>query len=339
LGFAFAVCLYGQAKHFSWQDLCFKNPAAPVCKGNDYAVKPLPKETAPKSVVTNPFPSTPQGVRPSAAKSTNPSVITVGGIDWRFADPLADAVVGFNFSGISGSPLARSLVTTLGTKQRLTEADIQKIFDGISDVDQVALSVRNASGNSRVVAMITGHVADTTLPAPEAGMKAVPVSGGVMLIGHADAVDQAMQRIAMRGPATDLTRSYEARQANSEFWAVGSATLAGPSSGVKQFALTIWIRNRLTTDLSLELNGVPSAKTLQTWQAQLGSGATVEGNVVHVRASMEADEVQQKLGQIAASPLGQGLAALVEAARYIPVRDKTVPKQTQPIIYGLDSRN
>jgi hypothetical protein len=161
-----------------------------------------------------------------------------------------------------------------------------------------------------------------------------------MLIGHADAVDQAMQRVAMKGPATELTRSYEARQGNSEFWAVGSARLAGPqaaSAGVKQFALTVWIRNRLTTDVALELNGVPSASALQTWQKQLGSGATVEGNVVHVRTTMEAAELQQKLGEITAGPLGQSLAALVEAARYLPVRDNTVPKQTQPIIHGLDS--
>jgi hypothetical protein len=125
-------------------------------------------------------------------------MIAVATIDWRFADPFADALIGFNFGGISASPLARGVVTLLGTKQGLAEADIQKIFDGISDVDQVALSVRN----NRVVAMITGHVADSVLPAPEAGMKAVPVSGGVMLIGHADAVDQAMRRIAMKGAPT-----------------------------------------------------------------------------------------------------------------------------------------
>ncbi|MGH9646964.1 MAG: hypothetical protein ACRD4E_09130 [Bryobacteraceae bacterium] len=341
LGFLCAACLCGQSKRFSWQDLCFKNPAAPVCQGNDYAVKPQPKATPTPSVVTNPFPS--QGVKASPANrsSGSPTVIAVGGVDWRFADPFADAVIGLNFSGFSNSPLIRSVITMLGAKQGLTDAEIQKIFEGVSDVDQVALSVRNTSGNTRIVAMITGHVADSALPAPEAGMKAVPVSGGSMLIGHADAVDQAMQRIARKDPATELTRSYEARQGDSEFWAVGSARLAGPqaaSSGVKQFALTVWIRNRLTTDLTLELNGVPNANALQTWQAQLGSAATVEGNAIHVRASIEADEVQQKFGQIAASPLGQGLAALVEAARYLPVRDRTVPQQTKPIIYGLDSR-
>ena len=335
LGLIWAACLHGQARKFSWQDLCFKNPAAPVCQGNAYAVKPQPKATPTPSVVTNPFRS--QGVKASPANrsSANPALITVGGIDWRFADPFAEAVIGLNFSGISNSPIARSVITMLGAKQGLADADMQKIFDGMADVDQVALSVRN----NRIVAMITGRVADSRLPVPEAGMKAVPVSGGVMLLGHADAVEQAMQRIAMNGPATELTRSFEARQGNSEFWAVGSARLAGPqaASKVKQFALTVWIRDRLTADLTLELNGAPSANALQIWQAQLGSAATVETNAVHVRASMEAEEVQQKFGQIAASPLGQGLAALVKAARYLPVRDQTVLKQTQPIIYGLDN--
>lgn len=350
LGLVWAACLHGQARNFSWQDLCFKNPAAPVCQGNDYAVKPQKKEAPTPSVVTNGSLSTPRGVkaspanRSSANPALNPSLIAVGGIDWRFADPFADAVVGLNFSGISTSSLVRGMITMLGAKQGLTEADTQKLFDRLSGVDQAAISVHN----NRMVAMITGSVADAGLPAPEAGLKAVLVSGGAMLIGHAEAVDQAMQRIAMKGPATALTRSYEARQGNSEFWTVGSARSAGPqaaSAGLKQFALTVWIRNRVTTDLTLELNGVPSANALRTWQAQLGSAATVEGNAVHVRTSLEADEVQQKFGEIAASPLGQGLAALVEAARYIPVHepvhepvpDQTIPKQTKPIIYGLDS--
>jgi hypothetical protein len=95
------------------------------------------------------------------------------------------------------------MITMLGAKQGLPEADTQKLFDGLSGVDQVAISVHN----DRMVAMITGSVADSGLPAPEAGLKAMPVSGGVMLIGHAGAVDQAMQRIAMKGPATALTRS------------------------------------------------------------------------------------------------------------------------------------
>ncbi len=146
--------------------------------------------------------------------------------------------------------------------------DIQKIFDGMSGVDQVALSVRN----NRIVAMVTGSVAGSTLPAPETGLKAVPISGS-MLFGHADAVDQAVQRIAMKAPPTELTRLAQERQASSEFWAIGSAGLAGPqavNSGVKRFLLTVWIRNNLTSDVALEFNGVPSPNALSMWQTKLG---------------------------------------------------------------------
>jgi hypothetical protein len=328
LGLVWAGSLYGQSK-FSWQDACFKNPAAPYCKGHDYAIKPpppAPRETAPRTVIRNPFPSTP--------RSVTPSVMEVGGIDWRFADPFADVLVGFNFNGLSASPLAHNLITQLGAKQGLTAADMEKIFAGLSDVEQVALSVRG----DRIVVMVTGRVTESPLLPPEAGAKAVLVSGNAMLMGHADAVDQAAQRIAMKWPAGELTRSAAELQASSEFWAIGSARLIGPqavSQGMKRFSMTVSVRDRLTSDVAFEFNGVPNASALRMWQTSR-SAATLEGNVVHVRMSMEANEVQKEFGQIADSPVGQRLGALVEAARYLPAREITVPKQTRPVIYGLD---
>jgi hypothetical protein len=178
-------------------------------------------------------------------------VIVAGGIDWRFADALADALAGLNGTTLSASPVARSLIAQLGANQGLSAADMQKISARLSSVNQVALSVRD----NRMVVMITGRVTDSTLPALEAGWKAVPVMGNAMLVGNAEAVDQAVQRMAMDVPPADLTRLAEERQANSEFWAVGSARLAGPqavSAGVKRFSLTVSIQDRLTTDLAFE---------------------------------------------------------------------------------------
>jgi hypothetical protein len=263
-------------------------------------------------------------------------VIVVGAIDWRFADPSADALFGFNFGGLSASPLARSLIGQIAANQGFTEPDTQKIFAGMSSVDRVALCVRD----NKIAVMIKGRVTDSTLPTLEAGMKAVPVSGNALLVGHADMVDQAAQRIAASGPLDELTRLAEERQANSEFWEVGSAELIGPqavSAGMKRFSLIALIRNRLTSDMAFEFNGVPSAETIRWLETTLGA-TTLEGNVVHVRTSMAADEVQQKFGKIAASPLGQPLAALLEASRYLPVRDNAaLQRQSKPVIYGLES--
>lgn len=331
LGLVGAASLYAQHHHFSWQEECFNHPAAPYCAGHEYAVKPTPPASNnPRSIVTNPR-STPTG-------RANPSMVEIGGIDWRFADPFPDALVGFNFNALSASPLVRGLIGQLGASQGITEPDMQKIFDGLSGLDQVALSIRN----NRVVVMITGSVADTTLPRPEAGLKAFPISASAMLVGHADAVDQAVQRIAMKGQPAELSRVAEDLQRTSEFWAVGSSALLGPqaaSAGIKRFTLQVSMRDRLTSDMAFEFMGAPSADAVRKWHATL-SAATLEGNVLHLRTSMEADLVRQKFAKLSGNPLGQSLAALVKAARYMPVRNAATPAPpssgNRPVIYGLD---
>ncbi len=334
-GLLCAASSWGQSK-FSWQDACFKNPGAPYCPGHDFAIKPQPPtEQKSKSVVTNTFsPNNTQRSRVPSGTSAAPAIISVGAIDWRFADPFPDALIGLNFGTLSASPLARNMIAQLGAQQGLNADDLQKIFDGLSDVDQVAVSVR---GN-RVVVMVTGQVANAAIPAPESGMKAVPISGNAMLLGHADAVDAAARRMATPAWPTDVTRLAEERQASCEFWMIGSPALAGPqtaSTGLKRFMLTVSIRDRLISDLAFEFNAPPAPVTMKNLQSAIGP-ISLEGTTAHYRMSMEANELQQRFGQIAASAVGKQLSTLVAAAKYLPVRDTSVPKQTKPVIYGLD---
>jgi len=321
-----AATLCGQ-RRFRWQDYCFNHPGSVACPGHEYAVKkPSARDAGSANAVTNPFPPAPA--------TAAPTVIVVGGIDWRFADPFADALAGFNFSRLAASPLAHDLIAQLGASQRLTNADTQKIFEGLSGVEQVALSVRD----SRVVAMLSGRLTKSTLLAPDAGLKAVPVSGNAVLAGHTKAVDEAVQRIALKGAPADLTLLAEERQASGELWAIGAADLVSPeavSAGVKRFSLTVSIRDRVTSDVAFVFNDPPGADALRQWQATLGA-ATVEGNVVHFRTSMDADEARKKFGELAASPIGQRLAALIGAARHLPVHDTAIPKVMKPVINGLD---
>jgi hypothetical protein len=325
LGLAWAALVVGQPKHHTnWQDLCFNNPGAPVCQGSGYAIKPPPgtKKDGSKSAIKHPNTQSP--------RTGTPSMVTVGSIDWRFADPFADALVGIDFSELSDSPLVRSMIAQLGTNQGLNAADMQKIFDGLAGVDQVALSVRA----NRMVVMITGRVTESNLPPPEAGLKLVPLPGGAILVGHADAVDQAAQRIAMNAPLSELARWAGEQQANSDFWAAGTAALVGPqaiSTGVKRFSLTVSLGDGLSSDVAFEFNGAPNATALQAWQKTLGGG-TLEGNTIHLRTSLEAGDVQQKFNEIAASALGSQLGALVQSAKYLPVPEATRPKQTRAVI-------
>ena len=74
-----------------------------------------------------------------------PATVDAGGIDWRFADPSADALAVLNCSKLKASPLAHSLIDQLGASQRITGADMLKIFEALSGVNQVAISVRACS--------------------------------------------------------------------------------------------------------------------------------------------------------------------------------------------------
>jgi hypothetical protein len=320
---------YHGAHHFSWQEACFKNPAAPYCDGHDFAIKP----TKPAKDGAHPSAGTSSDPLPSTTESPTPSVIVEGAIDWRFADPLADTLARLKFSQLSASPFALNLMAQLAAGEGISQAEMRKIFERLSGVDQVALSVRD----DRIVLMIAGRTTDSTLPAPEAGWKAVPVRGNALLVGNSEAVDQAVERIATQGPPAELARSAEQLQ-DSDFFAIGSARTAGPeavSAGVKRFQLTASMRDRLISDAAFEFNGVPDAKTLQMWPATFG-GAMIDGNVVHQRISMEADEVQQKSGQIASSALGRRLRDLAKAVQHLPALDNKVTGHTKPVIYGLD---
>ena len=260
--------------------------------------------------------------------------LDAGGVDWRFADPSADALAVLHGSKASASPVGHNLIDQLGTTEGLSQADIQNVFRGLSSVNQVALSVRQ----ERIVLLVTGRAADTILPAPEAGWKAESLGGDALLIGHADAVDQAFQRLLTSSPLSELASKALERQADSEFWMVASAKIAGPqavAAGVKLFWLTASTQGGLISDTTYEFSGVPEATKIQAWLSTLVD-PKVEGNAVHVRISMEADETRKSFGQIAASPLGQYLGTLIKSARYLPVRDTATTVHTKPVIYGLD---
>src|ERR1700733_4670242 len=323
-GLAWTYCLYGQKppKGFDFDEACFRNPSLPYCSMRDFVNKPAPAAKGGKpaySVGTS---------TPGATATTD-----AAGIDWRFADPSADALAALKCSNLSATPFAHSLIDQLGSSQGLTPEEAQRVFRALSDVNQVALSVHEG----KIVLMVTGRAADSILPAPEAGWKAVPLGGDALLIGHADAVDQAFQRLSMDSALGELPGQARRRTGDSDFWAAWSAKLAGQEAvgaGAKRFELTASMRNRFTSDTVFEFDGAPDPSAIHAWLSTLGD-AKIEGNVVHARISLETEEARRNLNQIALSALGQRLGVIVTSARYLPVRD-TGAARTKPVIFGLD---
>jgi hypothetical protein len=332
LGFVYVTGLSGQS-HMNWQNYCFDHPKAAFCPNRDFAAprsKPAPPVAPPPAVVTS---------RSTRTVTANPTMTTlpagapaptvpVSDINFQFADGAGDVLAGFHVKRLATSPLTRSLIVALEARRGLLEADIQRILDQISDVTEAGISVKD----NRLVAAVSGPVVDSFLYAT--APKVVLVSREMGLIGHSDAVEEAAQRLTTNLPLTGSTQMAGEWQAGCDFWVIGSPELWGAeavNTGLRRFSATVWINDRLTVDMNFEFN----EEALRKWQAMLGTVVPV-GNTIHWRASVDAEELRQRLDAIAASPLGQDLAALVEAAHYLPVRAAAAPHPTKPVIYGLD---
>lgn len=318
---AVAALLPAQRKNFSFQDACFKNPTLPYCRDRDYAVKPT-KRADPSPA--GPASSNGYGPSPQPWRSAS-SVITVGAIDWRFVDPLADAVLALDFSRVSTSALAHNLIAQSG-------ADAST-FKALSGVSRLALSIRDG----RTVMLITGPATDGVPAALENGWKSTPIIGGGLLLGDADAVDQAAQRMAFDFPPSEITRLARQHDA-ADFVAIGSARRMGPeavAAGMKRFAIAATMQDGLISQTILEFNETASASALNAWAAKL-QGATVDGHSIRLTMSLEAQTAPAAINEIATGLLGQQMATLVKAARYLPVRSTNTTPHSRPVIYGLD---
>jgi hypothetical protein len=322
LALACIASLFGQKK-FSWQNACFNNPGLPYCQGRDFAVKP----TKPGKDGSG---GTYGGGTSLPADDAAPAVIGMSGINWRFADPLADSLVSASFNSLSPSPLARFVMSAVAANQGLKEANMGPIFDAFSSVNQVAVSLRG----DQTLIMVSGCSKECSVPALEAGWKALPTDNG-MLIGPAEAVDQAAQRIAANGPLPELARSARNLQANGDIWVASSIDPDTVKAGAKRVVVTASVRDRLTGDSVFEFSQAPDAKTIE--MLPVGPGiASVEGTKVHVKMSVEIDKVQPNLAEIAVTPLGEYLWVLVKAGQSVPARDPA-KAQPKPKIFGLDS--
>lgn len=103
--------------------------------------------------------------------------------------------------------------------------------------------------------MITGRLAGSTPPPPEAGMKYHILSGDAVLLGHAEAVDEALRRIAFPAHDTEQTLLAARLAAQYDFWACGGpgpAAMTGTQRalppGINHIQLAVSLRDSFTVD-------------------------------------------------------------------------------------------
>ncbi len=322
LGFICACSLYGQSygpKVKDFTESCFRNPALPYCNTRDFVPKPGAKNA------TNPY---------GAATATAQPSTDSAGIDWRFADPSADSLSVLDCKQLYTSAPGRALIGQLASSQGLTAMQTEDLLRTLSGVGNVALSIQQDA----VLIMVTGRAPDAVLPALESGWKSLPLGENAVLVGPTAAVDQATKRLAADAQLAGFPLAAQQRPADAGFWMAAPAKLAGQdavTAGAKQIELTASFADPFSSVTAFHFDAAPDPAPIRSWLNTLG-GVSLQGNVIRARAYIDPPNIQQNFPQIAASPLGLGLAGIIRFARYLPVRDTSATVHTKPVIYGLD---
>ena len=207
------------------------------------------------------------------------SAVLSAEVDWRFAHPGADILLGFNLKRLAASPAGGLFRQALGSGGSLNQERLRML----EDVEEMYISVRTKyvkgrpSGEPLGVILVVGNFENgtmTKLLAKQPQLAWRLIDRRTMLLGDEESMAAAVERLkgddGLVGPV--VGRAKELAAAN-DFWVVGSPV---PLSGLKprgsfkkqggilggieevfdnlrSFSLGIALRDEIKMDLGLNL--------------------------------------------------------------------------------------
>jgi hypothetical protein len=186
-------------------DYCYHNPDSGLCRdrnpidvqadmeknmgqymrGNGIALSPVtpPVATPPAApqIRTAPARFAPQITRvPRGRVSSQPAMVQVGALDWRFAHPHPDLLIGMDMENLLESELLRTLLRTWAGKLGVTPEEQEKMLTGLGDVKRVLISVYNRD----MLAMMVGNIGNLPQDPQAGGIAVHPAFGGYSADGN-----------------------------------------------------------------------------------------------------------------------------------------------------------
>lgn len=168
----------------SYEDYCHDNPHAPTChdgkpldisdamKQYEYHPKlgdsTVSAPTATRQVRTAPQVTTLSSRAPRSRASASPTVIQIGELDWRFAHPHPDLLIGMDLESLLGSELMRTLLRGWAGKLGATPKEQDQMLAGLGDAKRILISIYNKD----MLAMMVGKIGNLPV-GPQAGGVAV----------------------------------------------------------------------------------------------------------------------------------------------------------------------
>ena len=344
----------------SYEDYCHDNPHAPTChdgkpldisdamKQYEYHPKlgdsTVTAPTATRQVRTAPRVTTLSPRAPRSRASASPTVIQIGELDWRFAHPHPDLLIGMDLESLLGSELMRTLLRGWAGKLGATPKEQDQMLAGLGDAKRILISIYNKD----MLAMMVGKIGNLPMGPQAGGLQFTKLSEDTALMGTEGGSLGALTRLKLQplpNPQQDeaklMARTYD-------FWVWGRAdrfagltASSGGATPVKKIKLGVSFRDGFNLQMILDTpDGATAAWLLADMQKGAPSGMTgaVEGSSVRYAMVLDRDRALQRFAGFMTDSLGKQFAPLITAARQMSARPSggLRPSAGTIVIDGLD---
>jgi hypothetical protein len=354
----------------SWSnnvDYCHDNPDAPTCrdgkpinvmeemqrnaeklKANEFHLttdSPAGPSPAAPQIRTAPPRFAPQITRvPRGRASSQPAMVQVGVLDWRFAHPHPDLLIGMDMENLLESELLRTLLRTWAGKLGVTPEEQEKMLTGLGDVKRVLISVYNRD----MLAMMVGNIGNLPQGPQAGGLQFTRLSEDTVLMGSEGGSAGASIRLKVPPLPNPQLEEPKLMARTYDFWVWGRperlAGLSGGMSGntpVTKIKMGVSFRDGFNLQMILDTpDGATAARLFEGMQkgAPRGMLGAVEGNSVRYAMVLNRDAALQRMAGFMTDSFGKNFAPLVAAARQISARQAAGarPSTGKVIIDGLD---
>lgn len=293
----------------------------------------------------------------SAPRSTvAPSMISVGGPDWRFADPIATMIGGIDLESLAQSKIVRGAVAQLLANVPGSQSALDN-FSIASGVRRALFSLRDGAAEPSVLVLLSGQLDEKDLArALDGKLQVRRVDLENVLVGTGPELEAAVARMGRPAVASVVPAVYESKTLvdGHDIWIAGRIPrmpqTASVASAIHGFALGLSLRKDLRLDASVDTANVQMAQEIvekaRASQKEIPEGTsldvTAQGNVVQMRFAMDGEKLSEALTKAMPTPgfsemfssLGLSPAAQKGTASQKPVAP--APARKSAVIYGLE---
>lgn len=291
--------------------------------------------------------------------------------DWRFADPAATMIGGFDVQAVLQSPLVKSVLERVAAQSGGSIPAMEPALKTLGGISQIYFSLSARRETADAIVLVKGSLSDvsakaflegakrrgTTVPSEASKMDLRRVDADTVLYGDTALLDAAVRRLRLPASAkpSPLVARAKSLSEGNDFWIGGSLpnipAAAMLSASIRGLAVGLSLQRDFRFQVSLDMttpdmaaalaaeakNSIEEVQQQNNFDAQ--REIEVVGSTLRIKMTVGGDKflalVEDKLGQVAP----------MFGSRSPSVANGTPPRQPQPIqppkpqaikIYGLD---